>query len=94
MPWYQHSFFRLPLTQTVIAILEDTGLVILVILCSKLVGIVINWTIAPGRLHDALAALKGFGLIVLWCWFFAQLLKNLYNLSKGKFNDFHSLLVA
>jgi hypothetical protein len=89
MSWYHHL-----LAQTIFAILEDTGLVILVILCSKIVGVVITWTIAAGFLHEALGVLKGFGLIVLWCWFFTQLLINLYNLSKGKFNGSHAFLVA
>lgn len=94
MPWYQHPFFRHHTTRNVFALLEDALLVAVVILCSKLVGLIIDWTIAPGFFHDALASLKGFGSIVLYCWFFAQLLFNLYNLTKGKSDGSHSLLAA
>jgi hypothetical protein len=97
------AFYRHPTTQKAKAVLEDTGLVVLIILCYILVGFFVDRAGMPSWLHDSLSGLKGFSLLILYTVFFVQLLNSLkvfdfltklYNIVKGKSHGSNPILAA
>jgi hypothetical protein len=68
------AFYYHPTTQKAKAILEDTGLVILIILCFKLVGVVMYWTGASAELYGKFILLKDYVFLALYLALSIQLL--------------------
>ncbi len=88
------NFLHSPFVRAAAAIIEDALLVMLVLVCARGVGEVLKWAVPSGWVHNTFEALKGFGVLVLYAWFFVELLRKLYNASKEYSSGSHSVLVA
>jgi hypothetical protein len=89
MSWYENTFVK-----TIKALAEHTGAVIVAALCFWLVGFVMKAVLHPGWIRAAIDGIEDLGLIVLMLWFFVQMLRQLYDASKGGSDDSRSLFVA
>jgi hypothetical protein len=85
---------RWPFARAALAIIQDALLVSLVLVCSRFVGEVLKWAVPAGWVHQWFEGLKGFGVLVLYVWFFVELLRKLYNASKEYYHGSRPVLVA
>lgn len=83
-----------PFVKTALALIEDAALVIIAVLCVKAVGMVVHWVFPSGWVHDSFDVLKGFGVLILYVYFFVQLILKLYNASKEQSHGAHSVLAV
>lgn len=97
------AFWHLPLVKRARAVISDTALVVLIILCFKVVAIVMNKTGSSPELYKNFMLLKDFVFLVLYAVLAVHLLDDfglfalivrLYNWIKGKSNGSAAILVA